>query len=172
MNLTKSLSPPNRIWQIFAKIVKSMNIHSVWRNFIKSIISLLRAFLNISGQVAPCPSSVSHFSFYGSPPGFLRRPLFHPPSQIHRMTILGRSNFFSSLNLLRDGLYTRSSVQLIVGDNGRPKLKHAENIPHASVLVALWRLADGLRDLPLFCFLFLYFAFLEELLTLPLIAKV
>ena len=88
------------------------------------------------------------------------------------MAILGRSNFFSSLNLLRDGLYTRSSVQLIVGDNGRPKLKHAENISHASVLVALWRLADGLRDLPLFCFLFLYFAFLEELLTLPLIAKV
>ena len=172
MNLTKSLSPPNRIWQIFAKIVKSMNIHSVWRNFIKSIISLLRAFLNISGQVAPCPSSVSHFSFYGSPPGFLRRPLFHPPSQIHRMAILGRFNFFSSLNLLRDGLYTHSSVQLIVGDNGRPKLKHAENVPHASVLVALWRLADGLRDLPLFCFLFLYFAFLEELLSLPLTAKV
>lgn len=170
-NLTEG-RPPNRIWQIIAKIVKSMNIHSVWRNFIKSIISLLRAFLDISGQVGPCPSSVSHFSFYGSPPGFLRRPLFHPPSQIHRMAILGRSNFFSSLNLLRDGLYTRSSVQLIVGDNGRPKLKHAENIPHASVLVALWRLADGLRDLPLFCFLFLYFAFLEELLTLPLIAKV
>ena len=42
------------LWQIklkFAKIIKPMNVHSVWRDFVRSTIfvsSLLRAFLDIS----------------------------------------------------------------------------------------------------------------------------
>ena len=94
-------------------------------------------------QVALCPSSVSHFPFYGSPPSFLVEASLLPAVGSswrgcgHARLIWHSKNMAATtpsfaLDLRGDWFCIRSSKQFIVGDDFRPK--EAENSLQCSLI--------------------------------------